>query len=77
MRFLRFRVGLFRLRAPVPVAGAIRMGDYYLVTGVLFLAAFAGIASGSQGGVTLVFSLAVVLCFTWIAMLAARLRVGA
>jgi hypothetical protein len=47
---------------------------YSVVTGVLFLAAFAGIASGSQGGVTIAFSLAVVLCFTWISMLSAQLN---
>lgn len=45
------------------------------VTGVLFLAAFAGISSGSGGaGVTLPFLGAVILAFAWIAALSAHLR---
>jgi hypothetical protein len=49
---------------------------FSLITGVLFLAAFLGIASGSKGGVSLPFALAVVLGFTWISMVMARLRRG-
>jgi hypothetical protein len=42
---------------------------FSLITGVLFLAAFLGIASGSKGRVGFPFALAVVLGFTWISML--------
>ena len=44
------------------------------VTDVLFLAAFIGIASGSKGGVSLPFALAVTLGFTWISLLMNRLK---
>jgi hypothetical protein len=51
-----------------------------MATGVVFFAAFAGIATGSQAGgttlavVTLSFTAAVVIAWTWLAVLAARLR---
>jgi hypothetical protein len=47
---------------------------YSLVTGILFLAAFVGIASGSKGPVSLYFALAVVLGFVWISTVLARVR---
>jgi uncharacterized membrane protein YhaH (DUF805 family) len=47
---------------------------YSLITGILFLASFAGIASGSKGPVSAVFALAVLLGFIWISPLLFRLR---
>jgi hypothetical protein len=44
------------------------------VTGILFLAAFIGIASGSKGPVSLYFALAVVLGFVWISTVLTRVR---
>lgn len=55
---------------------------YSMVTGVLFFAAFVGIATGSQHGgailtvVNLAFSVAVVLGWTWVSAMAARLLGG-
>jgi Protein of unknown function (DUF998) len=54
--------------------GGRRWALFSRVTGVLFLAAFAGIASGSgNAGLTLAFVAAVVLAWTWISALAAHL----
>ncbi len=48
---------------------------YSVATGVLFFAAFFGIASGSKGaGVSVAFAVAVVLGWAWISAMAARLR---
>ena len=49
---------------------------YSLITGILFLAAFVGIASGSKGPVSTFFAIAVVLGFTWISALLFRLKAG-
>jgi len=49
---------------------------YSLITGILFLASFVGIASGSKGPVSLVFAIAVVLSFAWISALLSRLKAG-
>jgi len=49
---------------------------YSLITGILFLAAFVGIASGSKGPVSVVFALAVVLGFTWTSLLLSHLKAG-
>ena len=49
---------------------------YSLITGILFLASFVGIASGSKGPVSLIFAIAVVLGFTWISALLASLKAG-
>lgn len=46
---------------------------YSLITGILFLASFVGIASGSKGPVSALFAIAVVLGFTWISALLSRL----
>jgi hypothetical protein len=47
---------------------------YSAITGVLFFAAFFGIASGSKGaGITVAFAVAVVLGWAWISAMAARL----
>ncbi|MFI5496876.1 DUF998 domain-containing protein [Actinoplanes sp. NPDC051859] len=47
--------------------GRAGMAWYSRVTGVAFLAAFAGIASGSRGPATVVFVAAVLLVWTWLA----------
>jgi hypothetical membrane protein len=49
---------------------------YSLITGILFLASFVGIASGSKGPFSIIFALAVVLGFTWISALLSRLKAG-
>ena len=49
---------------------------YSLITGILFLASFVGIASGSKGPVSLVFAIAVVLGFAWISASLSRLKAG-
>ena len=48
---------------------------YSLITGILFLAAFVGIASGSKGPVSAFFAIAVALGFTWISLVLSRLKV--
>ena len=48
---------------------------YSVATGVIFFAAFFGIASGSKGaGVSLAFAIAVVIAWVWISVIAVRLR---
>jgi hypothetical membrane protein len=47
---------------------------YSLITGILFLASFIGIASGSQGPMSAFFAIAVVLGFAWISLLLSRLK---
>jgi hypothetical protein len=49
---------------------------YSLITGILFLASFIGIASGSKGPVSIFFAIAVMLGFIWISALLFRLRAG-
>ena len=49
---------------------------YSLITGILFLVSFVGIASGSRGPVSAFFAIAVVLGFTWISVLLSHLRAG-
>jgi len=49
---------------------------YSLVTGILFLVAFVGIASVSKGPVSLFFAIAVVLGFSWISALLSHLKPG-
>ena len=49
---------------------------YSLITGLLFLVSFVGIASGSKGPVSAFFAIAVVLGFTWISLLLFRLQAG-
>ncbi len=46
---------------------------YSVVTGVLFFAALAGIASGSKGPTTVTFAIGVAIGWAWISALAARL----
>ncbi|MGQ0569129.1 MAG: DUF998 domain-containing protein [Armatimonadota bacterium] len=45
-----------------------------VITGVLFLAAFVGIASGSKGPVSAFFAIAVVVGFIWISSVLSRLK---
>jgi len=47
---------------------------FSMITGILFLAAFVGIASGSKGPVSLYFALAVALGFGWLSLLFIRLK---
>jgi hypothetical protein len=49
---------------------------YSLITGILFLVSFVGIASGSKGPVSLFFAIAIVLGFIWISALLSSLRAG-
>ena len=49
---------------------------YSLITGILFLVSFVGIASGSKGPVSLFFAIAVVLGFIWISVLLSSLKAG-
>jgi len=49
---------------------------YSLITGILFLVSFIGIASGSKGPVSAFFAIAVVLGFIWISTLLFHLRAG-
>ena len=47
---------------------------YSLITGILFLASFVGIASGSKGPVSVLFAIAVVIGFIWISALLSSLK---
>ncbi|GAA1742309.1 DUF998 domain-containing protein [Luedemannella helvata] len=49
-------------------AGSPGLAWFSRATGIVFLAAFAGIASGSHGPTTLAFLAAVVLAWTWLAV---------
>lgn len=65
--FLGFIVCCFVLARRFAADGARGWSAYSIGTGVVFLAAFAGIGSGSAGaGVTVAFWIAVVLAFGWI-----------
>ncbi|TWD84235.1 uncharacterized protein DUF998 [Kribbella amoyensis] len=67
--FLAFVVCCFLIARCFAADGARGRAAYSAVTGVVFLAAFGGIASGSAGaGVTVAFWVAVVLAFTWITL---------
>ena len=50
--------------------------SYSLITGILFLASFVGIASGSKGPFSLIFAIAVVIGFTWISVSLSHLKAG-
>jgi uncharacterized membrane protein YhaH (DUF805 family) len=47
---------------------------YSLITGVVFLVAFLGIASGSKGPVSLYFALAVSFGFVWVSLVLSRVK---
>jgi hypothetical membrane protein len=48
-------------------------GAFSIATGILFLAAFAGIASGGTGPTVIAFTAAVLLAWTWLALICIRL----
>jgi hypothetical protein len=52
----------YRFLAPRKIGWAF----YSLITGVVFLTAFAGVASGSKGPAVIYFSGAVILSFLWL-----------
>ncbi|TDO33240.1 uncharacterized protein DUF998 [Kribbella sp. VKM Ac-2527] len=65
--FLGFIICCFVLARRFAAGGERGWSAYSIGTGVVFLAAFAGIGSGSAGaGVTVAFWIAVVLAFGWI-----------
>ncbi len=66
--FLCFVVTCFILARRFAREGERGWTAYSIITGVCFLAAFAGIASGSAGGPVLAFYAAVALSWTWIAL---------
>ena len=49
---------------------------YSVATGVIFFAAFFGIASGSKGAVSVAFAIADVIAWIWFSLMAARLMAG-
>jgi uncharacterized membrane protein YhaH (DUF805 family) len=55
-------------------AGQSDWAIFSAVTGVIFLAAFLGIASGSSGPVSLYFALALALGFVWLSLALIRLQ---
>lgn len=84
LHFIAAGVGFFSLIAATFVfarrfAGLGQRGwaAYSVTTGVIFFAAFAGIASGSgSAGVNVAFGVAVVLAWAWISVIAARVLPG-
>lgn len=59
------------------VAGRAGWAAYSATTGVLFLAAFLGIASGAgHAGLSVAFAAAVLLAWAWVTVIAARLLTG-
>jgi hypothetical membrane protein len=66
--FLGFVIGCFVLARRFARAGERGWAAYSIITGVSFLAAFAGIASGSTGGPVLAFYAAVALGWSWISL---------
>jgi hypothetical membrane protein len=66
--FLGFVIGCFVVARRFARAGERGWTAYSVVTGVSFLAAFAGIASGSTGGPVLAFYAAVALGWSWISL---------
>lgn len=77
--FLAFIAACFVLASWFSSLGQKGWATYSRITGVFFFAAFFGIASGSQQGdailvfVTLAFTAAVVLAWTWISLVEIRL----
>lgn len=71
--FLCLIVSCFVLARRFARDGQPRLARFSRATGVVFLVAFAGIASGSHGPVTLAFAAAVVIVCTWITTVSIRL----
>ena len=73
--FLAFVVACLLFARWFATAGARGWAAWSALTGVGFLGAFAGIASGGRSpGINLVFTAAVVLAWTWLTALMIRLR---
>lgn len=73
--FVCLIAGCFVLSRRFYTSGDRRLGAFSIAVGALFLAAFAGIASGSTSAViVLSFTAAVILAWTWLAITAAHLR---
>ena len=71
--FLALIAACFVFARRFAALGARRWAVYSVLTGVVFFAAFAGIASGSSN-LTIPFAVAVVLAWAWASALAAHLR---
>jgi hypothetical membrane protein len=71
--FLALIAACFVFARRFAALGARRWAVYSVLTGVVFFAAFAGIASGSSS-LTIPFAVAVVLAWAWASALAAHLR---
>ena len=75
--FIGFIVGTFVLARRFRSAGRRGLHAFSIITGICFLAAFIGIATGStSAAIVLSFTAAVVLAWVWIATVAATLRRG-
>jgi hypothetical protein len=70
--FACFVAACFVLARHLTRTGSRSWAVFSRVTGVLFLAAFAGIASGSTGPTTLAFVAAVLLSFVWLGSVCVR-----
>ena len=75
--FLCLIAGCFVLARRFASRGERGWASYSLATGVIFFAAFAGIASGNQSpALNLAFGAAVVIAWAWISLICARARVA-
>jgi len=73
--FLALITACFLFTRRFSAEGRTGWARFSVVTGVVFVAAFLGVATGSSSaGVVISFSLAVVLAFTWITLLSLELR---
>jgi len=66
--FVAFSTATIMLGVRFLRRGGRAWGAFSITTGVLFLAAFMGIASGGAGATVIAFIAAVVLAFTWLAL---------
>ncbi len=75
LAFICFIAACFVLARRFAESGERGWATYSRITGVLFIAAFAGVATGStSAGVVLAFTAAVILAFAWLGAVAHRLR---
>ena len=73
--FLAFIVACFVFARRFSARGQTGWARFSAITGVLFVAAFLGVATGSSSpGIVVSFGLAVVLAFTWITLTSLKLR---
>jgi hypothetical membrane protein len=70
--FLCLIAACFVLASRFTLDGQRRLAWFSRVTGVAFLAAFAGIASGSQGPTTLAFVAAILIVWAWLTTVSVR-----